>query len=458
MTSAAGLEDVWRECAPHVLGALVRRYGDFDRAEDAVQDALLAAANQWPVDGVPDSPRGWLITVASRRLIDQWRADASRAERERRVLTAVPDDTFATPAADVASASDRDDSLALLVLCCHPTLTRPSQIALTLRAVAGLTTGQIARSFLIPEATMAQRISRAKARLRDDGARFAVPSTAELPERVAAVSQVLSLIFTEGHTSTVGGELMEVSLADEAIRLTRQLYRTLPSNDEVGGLLALMLVTHARRAARCTVDGSLIPLADQDRSLWDAVMIAEGVRIVEAVLPTGQVGSFQLQAAIAAVHAEAPTAEATDWVQIESLYRMLDGVAPGPVVTLNHAVAAAMAYGPESGLAMVEPLLDDPQLRRHHRLYAVHAHVLELAGRSDEARDAYTTAARLATSIPEQRHLNECAARLKPPRPASHRNAGPADPDDGREAVPPDNGLPCRLPECLAKETVAMIE
>ena len=420
MTSETGLEDVWRECAPHVLGALVRRYGDFDRAEDAVQDALLAAARQWPADGVPDSPRGWLITVASRRLIDQWRSDASRAEREVRVVTSVPDDAFATPAADVDSASDRDDSLALLVLCCHPTLTRPSQIALTLRAVAGLTTGQIARAFLLPEPTMAQRISRAKARLRNEGARFAVPSTTDLPERVTAVTQVLSLIFTEGHTSTVGGDLMEVSLADEAIRLTRQLYRILPSADEVAGLLALMLLTHARRTARCAVDGSLVPLADQDRSLWDAAMIAEGVRIVEAVLPTGPVGPFQLQAAIAAVHADAPKAEATDWVQIESLYRMLDGVAPSPVVTLNHAVAAAMAYGPQSGLAMVEPLFDDPQLRRHHRLYAVHAHVLELAGRAAEAHDAYSTAARLATSIPEQRHLNERAARLAAELSASH--------------------------------------
>jgi RNA polymerase sigma factor (sigma-70 family) len=293
VTGVARLEDVWRECAPHVLSALIRRYGDFDLAEDAAQEALFAAARQWPRDGVPDNPRGWLITVASRRLVDQWRADESRAERERRVAAHAPDDTFVAPAADVDSWVDGDDSLTLLVLCCHPALTRPSQVALTLRAVAGLTTGQIAHAFLVPEATMGQRISRAKARLRDAGARFALPSPAELPDRVAAVAHVLYLIFTEGHTATVGGALTDPSLADEAVRLTRQLYRQLPDADEVGGLLALMLLTHARRAARVAADGSLIPLADQDRTVWNRPLIDEGVRMVEQVLPTGPVGPYQ---------------------------------------------------------------------------------------------------------------------------------------------------------------------
>jgi RNA polymerase sigma factor (sigma-70 family) len=412
MSPDVRLEDVWRECAPHVTGALIRKYGDFDLAEDAVQEALLAAARQWPRDGMPDNPRGWLVTVASRRLVDQWRADESRAERELQVAVAATGDGFVAPAADVESAGDSDDSLTLLILCCHPALTRPSQVALTLRAVAGLTTGQIAHAFLIPEATMAQRISRAKARLRDAGARFALPSRGELPGRVAAVAHVLYLIFTEGHTATVGGTLTDVSLADEAIRLTRQLYRQLRDADEVGGLLALMLLTHARRAARSADDGALISLADQDRALWDRPLLDEGIRLVEQVLPTGRVGPYQLQAAIAAVHAEAASAEETDWVQIESLYRMLGRIAPSPVVTLNHAVAVAMAYGAGPALAMVEPLLDDPQLRRHHRLHAVHAHLLELSGRLADARDAYATAARYATSIPEQRHLNAQAARL----------------------------------------------
>jgi RNA polymerase sigma factor (sigma-70 family) len=412
MTGDVRLEDVWRECAPHVLGALVRRHGDFDLAEDAAQEALFAAARQWPRDGVPDNPRGWLITVASRRLVDQWRADESRAERERRVAADAPDDAFVASAADVESLVDGDDSLTLLVLCCHPALTRPSQVALTLRAVAGLTTGQIAHAFLVPEATMGQRISRAKARLRDAGARFALPTPVELPDRVAAVAHVLYLIFTEGHTATIGGALTDASLADEAIRLTRQLHRQVPDADEVGGLLALMLLTHARRAARTADDGTLIPLADQDRARWDRPLLDEGSRLVEQLLPTGRVGPYQLQAAIAAVHAEAASAEETDWVQIESLYRMLDRIAQSPVVTLNHAVAVAMAYGAGPALAMVEPLLDDPQLRRQHRLHAVHAHVLELSGRLADARDAYTTAARYATSIPEQLHLNAQAARL----------------------------------------------
>jgi RNA polymerase sigma factor (sigma-70 family) len=411
--TAAELEQAGRGCVPDVLAALVRRYGDFDAAEDAVQEALMAAARQWPSDGLPDNPRGWLIRVASRRLVDQRRAEQARSDRELLVARHTPAEAFLAPAADTLDGGARDDSLTLLLLCCHPALTRPSQVALTLRAVAGLSTAQIARAFLVPEATMAQRISRAKTRLRQVGARFTLPAAEQLPDRVAAVAQVLYLIFTEGHTATTGTGLSDVSLASEAIRLTRQLHRHLPAVGEVTGLLALMLLTDARRAARSRPDGSLVPLADQDRSLWDRPRIAEGVRLIEAALPTGPVGPYQLQAAIAAVHAEAARAADTDWVQIETLYRMLHAVAPGPMVTLNHAVAVAMVDGPAAGLAMVEPLLQDRQVRRHHRVHAVHAHLLEMDGNDVEARAAYATAARLATSIPEQRYLNARAASRK---------------------------------------------
>lgn len=410
MTSA-GLEDVWRQWAPHVLAALVRRYGDFNAAEDAVQEALLAAARQWPTDGVPDSPKGWLITVAARRLVDQRRTAQARADREQLIAWHTPPEAFLAPPADAHLGSERDDSLTLLLLCCHPALTRPSQVALTLRAVAGLSTAQIARAFLVPEATMAQRISRAKTRLRQVGARFTVPAADQLPDRVAAVAHVLYLIFTEGHTATTGTGLTDLSLANEAIRLTRQLHQHLPAAGEVSGLLALMLLTHARRGARTRPDGSLVPLAEQDRSLWDRAIIDEGVRLIEAALPTGPVGPYQLQASIAAVHAEAPSAAATDWAQIEILYGMLDALTPGPVVTLNHAVAVAKVDGPAAALAMLEPLLQDRQLRRYHRLHAVHAYLLESDGRVEEALAAYATAARLATSIPEQRYLNTKAAR-----------------------------------------------
>ncbi|MGB9378710.1 MAG: sigma-70 family RNA polymerase sigma factor [Mycobacteriales bacterium] len=403
------MEDVWRDCAPHVLAAVMRRFGDFEAAEDAVQEALLAAARQWPVEGMPDNPKGWLIRVASRRLVDEWRSEHARAGREELVAhrsAATPH----APSADTPREGERDESLALLLLCCHPALTRPSQVALTLRAVGGMTTAQIARGFLVPEATMAQRISRAKTQLKTAGARFTIPAAEQLPDRVAAVAHVLYLIFTEGHTSTSGSRLTDPELVREAIRLTRQLHRHLPTVGEVTGLLALMLLTEARRAARTAADGSLIPLAEQDRSAWDRPLIDEGIGLVEAALPEGPVGPYQLQAAIAAVHAEAPSAADTDWRQIEALYRMLAEQTPGPAVTLNHAVAVAAVDGPAAALAMLEPLLDDRQLRRHHRIHAVHAHLLEMAGQVEGARKAYACAASLATSIPEQRYLNSKAA------------------------------------------------
>jgi RNA polymerase sigma factor (sigma-70 family) len=403
-------QDVWRECAPHVLGALVRRFGDFDAAEDALQEALLAASQHWPTDGLPADPTAWLVRVASRRLVDRWRADHARAEREELTARRGSRDQFVAPAADADSATD--DSVWLLLLCCHPALPLPAQVALTLRAVGGLRTAQIARAFLVPEATMAQRISRAKARLRSVGARFSTPPARELPDRVRAVEQVLYLIFTEGHTSTDGVGLYDVSLSAEAIRLTRLLHRHVPGHSELTGLLALMLLTDARRGARSAADGRLVPLAEQDRSRWDRARIAEGIALVEAALPSGPVGPFQLQAAIAAVHAEAERAEDTDWAQIAELYRMLSDLAPGPVVTLNRAVAVAMVEGPDAGLAMIGPLLADSRLRHNHRLPAVRAHLLELAGRPEQAHAAYVAAARLATSIPEQRYLNDRAAAL----------------------------------------------
>ena len=403
--SAASLEQVWRTWVPDVLGALVRRYGDFDAAEDAAQEALLAASRQWPREGVPDHPKGWLITVGSRRLVDRRRSEQARVGREvqqgRR--TRVDDPLGVVPPAEEA---ERDDTLTLLLLCCHPALTRPSQVALTLRAVGGLSTGQIARAFLVPEATLGTRISRAKRRLLEVGARFAAPTLAELPGRVDAAAQVLYLTFTEGHTSTTGADLYDVSLADEAIRLTRQLHGHLTDSGEVAGLLALMLLTDSRRSARQSADGSLITLAEQDRGRWSRTKIAEGVALLERALPTGPVGPYQLQAAIAAVHAEAVSTERTDWAQIEALYAMLGTVAPSPVVTLNHAVAVAMVKGPAAGLRLLEPLLEDRHLRRNHRLHAVRGHLLERAGHEVEARAAYALAARFATNIPEQRYLN----------------------------------------------------
>lgn len=406
--SDTNIDVVWRACAPRVLGALVRRYGHVDAAEDALQEALVAAARQWPVDGTPDDPTAWLIRVASRRLIDRFRADDARARREERVSTTA----LTTVGPDIGA--DNDDTLAVMLLCCHPSLSQPSQVALTLRAVAGLTTAQIAHSFLVPESTMAQRIVRAKARLEGLADPFGLPPVTEMPTRVAAVAHVLYLVYTEGHTATTGGNLTAPSLSVEAIRLARELHRLLPDDGEVTGLLALMLLTDARRTARIGADGSFIPLAEQDRERWNRDQIGEGVALVESALASGPVGPYQLQAAIAAVHDEAVTAAATDWAQIEQLYEMLEHVAPGPMVTLNHAVAVAEVRGPQVALDLIQPLLADQRLRRNHRLHAVEAHLLELAGRSDDARAAYLMAARLATSIPEQRHLHAAAELLDP--------------------------------------------
>jgi RNA polymerase sigma factor (sigma-70 family) len=407
-------EELWRRLAPQVLGAVVRRYGDFETAEDAVQEALLAAATRWPADGVPDDPKAWLIKVASRRWIDLRRSDQARDRRELTAAAATPADELVAPSADADVPTGDDDTLTLLLLCCHPSLTPPSQVALTLRAVGGLSTAQIAQAFLVPEATMAQRISRAKQRIRESGARFRLPPPAERADRMRAVLHVLYLIFNEGYTATTGPDLHDVQLTHEAIRLTRSARTILPDDGEVAGLLALMLLTDARRPARTRSDGSLVPLAEQDRQRWDRPSIEEGIELITETLSRAPLGPYQVQAAIAAVHAEAPSTETTDWRQILALYEMLDRLAPNPMVTLNRAVAAGMAHGPRVGLEILDDLANDRRLAKHHRLHAVRAHLLEMAGDEDEALDSYTLAARLTTSLPEQRYLEGRARRLRP--------------------------------------------
>jgi RNA polymerase sigma factor (sigma-70 family) len=411
VTTAAGVEDLLRDLAPQVLGALARRHGAFDACEDAVQEALAAAAAQWPAEGVPDNPRGWLITVASRRLIDQLRAESARRRREEAAFAQLPADEQVAPAPEVEDDA-ADDTLTLLFLCCHPALSPASQLALTLRAVAGLTTAQIAAAFLVPEATMAQRISRAKASIKAAGSTFAPPPAGERAERLRVVLHVLYLMFNEGYTASSGPALQRGELTREAIRLTRLVRTLLPADGEVAGLLALMLLTDARRAARVGEDGRLVPLAEQDRTRWDAEAIAEGAALVTDALAHTALGPYQLQAAIAAVHAEARRAEDTDWRQILALYMLLARITDNPMVTLNHAVALAEVRGPRAGLELLATLDGDDRVRGHHRLDAVRAHLLEQAGDVDAARKRYRAAARATTSLPERRYLEERAERL----------------------------------------------
>jgi RNA polymerase sigma factor (sigma-70 family) len=399
------VEDDLRRLAPQVLGILIRRHGQFDACEDAVQEALLAAAMQWPVEGVPENPRGWLLTVAARRLTDQFRSEDARRRRE--IAVHVSHET-----SDRVDISDKDDTLLLLFLCCHPSLSSASQLALTLRAVGGLSTAQIAHAFLVPEATLAQRISRAKQKIKAAGAQFSLPPAAERAGRLQVVLQVLYLIFNEGYTASSGEDLHRPELTAEAIRLTREVHRLLPEDGEVAGLLALMLLTDARRPARTRPDGTLVPLAAQDRSLWQPAMIAEGVDLITRTLPRGAPGPYQLQAAIAAIHDEAASAADTDWPQILALYQLLERVAPNPMVTLNQAVAVAMVQGPAAGLRLLAALDADARLASHHRLAAVRAHLLEMSGDVGGAREAYELAARRTTSIPERRYLLSKAASL----------------------------------------------
>jgi len=410
-TGTDRVEDLLRELAPQVLGVLSHRHGRFDACEDAVQEALLAAATRWPTDGVPDNPRGWLLTVATRRLTDELRSDQARQRREAKDAALIaPEHTLApVPGDDIP---DQDDSLTLLFLCCHPALSAQSQVALTLRAFGGLTTAEIARAYFVPEGTMAQRISRAKATIRAAGAQFRMPAPDELPARLAAVLQVLYLIFNEGYAASSGHDLHRQELTDEAIRLCRTLHASLPGDGEVAGLLALMLLTDARRSARTTTHGGLVPLADQDRGLWDQDMIAEGIGMVTRTLGRGRTGPYQVRAAIAAIHDEAATADATDWPQILAFYQVLERITPGPAVTLNMAVAVAMVQGPLPALAMLGTLDADERMRGNHRVDAVRGHLLEMTGDTIGARDAYLSAARLTRSLPEQRYLNTRASSL----------------------------------------------
>jgi RNA polymerase sigma factor (sigma-70 family) len=411
VTTDVRIEDLLRDLTPQVLGAVVRRYGQFDASEDAVQEALLAAATQWPADGLPDNPRGWLIAVASRRMTDQLRSDLARQRREATAAALLaPEAQHAPPPDDLAP--DEDDTLTLLFLCCHPSLSPASQLALTLRAVGGLTTAEIARAFFVPEATMAQRISRAKATIRDSDAPFSLPPAEERAARLAVVLHVLYLVFNEGYTASSGEDLQRTDLTSEAIRLARDLHRLLPDEGEVAGLLALMLLTDARRRARTLPDGTLVPLADQDRSLWNRAEIGEGVARISESLAVRPIGPYQLQAAIAAVHDEAPTAEATDWPQIVALYDLLARIAPNPMVALNQAVAVAMVDGPRAGLARLDDLADDDRIAGGHRLEAVRAHLLEMAGDAAGARTSYLAAALKTTSTPERRYLETRAARV----------------------------------------------
>lgn len=412
MSAEARAEDLLRRLAPQTLGALARRYGHFDMCEDAVQEALLEASIQWSAQGIPERPQGWLITVASRRLTDQLRSEGARRRREDAIAALAPPEAFWAPAPGDDAPPDQDDTLTVLFLCCHPSLSPASQIALTLRAVGGLTTAEIARAFLVPEATMAQRISRAKARIKASGIPFSLPPEGERQERLRVVLQVLYLIFNEGYIATAGPALQRADLTGEAIRLARAVRELLPDDGEVAGLLALMLLTDARRAARTSADGGLIPLADQDRTQWNATAISEGVALISATLKRAPLGPYQVQAAIAAVHDEATRAEETDWPQILALYYLLERLSPSPIVTLNRAVAVAMVRGPQAGLELLAALDAEGQLAGNHRLDAVRAHLLELAGDHAAARDSYRAAARRTTSLPEQRYLETRAARL----------------------------------------------
>ena len=400
-----------RRLAPQILGIVVRRYGHFDLAEDAVQEALLAAATRWPRDGYPDDPRRWLITVASRRLTDLLRSEQARRRREDTVARWVLPEHWLAPSAD-EPLPQSDDTLILLFMCCHAAVSPASQIALTLRAVGGLTTAEIARAFLVPVATMTRRISRAKQRIKDSGIPFGMPPSSERTERLGAVLHVLYLIFNEGYAATSGPRLQRSELSGEAIRLARVVHRLLPDDGEVTGLLALMLLTDARRLARTATDCGLIPMAEQDRSLWSAESIAEGVALITDALPRGPTGPYQLQAAIAAIHDEAPSASATDWPQILMLYELLMRTSDNPVVALNHAVAVAMVRGPQAGLDLIGKLEVNERIAEDHRLHAVRAHLLEMAGDLSAARDSYQAAARRTVSLPHQRYLHSRAARL----------------------------------------------
>lgn len=415
MTDGRPGEDVGqllRELAPQVLGAVARRHRDFAAAEDAVQEALIAGAKQWPDDGIPTNPGAWLYHVAVRRLTDHVRSEMSRRRREDAVAAELAVEAAYVPHHVGDLEIEGDDTLALMFMCCHPALTAPTAIALTLRAVGGLTTGEIANAFLVPEATMAQRISRAKQSIRRSSIAFELPREQERAERLRSVLQILYLMFNEGYTSTAGPNLNQPDLSNEAIRLTRAIHAFLPDDAEVAGLLGLMLLTDARRAARTGPNGELIPLDEQDRALWERGLIEEGVTLVTAAFSRGSIGPYQLQAAIAAVHDRAKRVEDTDWPQILELYRILMHISDNPAVSLNHAIAAAMVHGPATGLELIDALDGDSRIAGHYRLDAVRAHLHERAGDADRAIVHYRAAAERTTSSPERNYLLKKALRL----------------------------------------------
>jgi predicted RNA polymerase sigma factor len=418
MSRGACVEDLLRELVPQVLGALVRHFGHFDVAEDAVQEALVAAALQWPEEGVPEHPSGWLIRAALRRMTDLLRGERAWQCGENTVAAQALPGELPAPDADGRPPSGDDDTLTLLFLCCHPVLTPAAQIALTLRAVGGLTTEDIARAYLVPEVTMAERISTAKQRIKASGAVFRMPPEQERAERLGSVLHVLQLIFTEEYPAASRAAVQRGALTGEAIRITRKLHHLLPDEGEVAGLLALMLLTDARRPARSGPDGEVVPIEEQDRSRWNRDYVAEGAELVSEVLARAKPGPYQLQAAIAAVHDEAPSAENTDWVKIFALYGTLLRYSDDPMITLNHAVAAAMVLGPRAGLELLEKLDADERMAEHHRLNAVRAQLLEMAGDREAAHSHYRSAARRTTSLPEQRYLEARAARLRATGPA----------------------------------------
>jgi RNA polymerase sigma factor (sigma-70 family) len=406
VTRPRDIEDLLREAAPQVLAAVLRRFGDFADSEDAVQEAMLAAMQQWPRQGTPDNPVGWLVHVASRRMVDQARSESARRAREAVAAGREP--------RDPQSPADHDDTLTLMFMSCHRELTPASAIALTLRAVGGLSTTEIANAFLVPEATMAQRISRAKQTIRSSAVPFRMPRRDEWAEGLRSVLHVLYLIFNEGYLTTGGPELARSDLSGEAIRLTRIVRRALPDDPEVAGLLALMLLTEARRQARADPSGELIPLAQQDRSLWDRDLIAEGLELIAAASSKGPVGEYLVQAQIAALHDQARRTEDTNWDEIAGLYGLLERMTGNPMVSLNRAIAVAMVDGPSAGLSLLEPLSEP--LAGHHRLHAVRAHLLEMAGEVDAAIAEYETAASRTRSVPENHYLTMRAARLNESR------------------------------------------
>jgi len=400
-------EDLLRELTPKVLGSVARRSGDFHAAEDAVQEALLAATAQWPTGGIPENPRAWLIRVASLRMIDHQRSDSARRERETRALH------FGyLSASESDENADRDDSLSLLFMCAHPALSAPSAIALTLRAVGGLTTVQIANAFLVPEATIAQRVSRAKQSIKESSSPFQLPRGEEWNARLRSVLHVLYLIFNEGYVTSTGSQLQVLQLSDEAIRLTRMLALLLPKNGDVMGLLALMLLNNARRRARTGRDGELIPLSKQDRGLWVKAEISEGVALVSGALSSGSIGEYQIQAAIAAVHDEAASIEETDWKQILALYDILKRISDNPMVNLNRAVAVAMVHGAAAGLDLLDELNSQPQIARYHRLEAVRAHLLEMSGDRAGAIRCFRLASERTGNAAERTYLRMRAAEI----------------------------------------------